>query len=163
MQCFEVINPTNPTTLCMALQALTRFQSLMPKESTFPVIWDSGASLSVSPCKSDFVGHYTKPSITLKLKGLAKELNIIGQGHVIWAMHDTNGMLRAIKVPAYHVPGCNVRLLSTTSLLQTYKNENICQDELQMRLSGDRKGDPPVSWTSHCTHQSCEHSEHCYA
>ena len=143
MFCFEVVNPSNPATLRMALQAPTRFRSSMPKESSFPVIWDSGASLSVAPHRSDFVGTYSKPPITLKLKGLAKGLNIQGQGHVMWAMHDTNGMLRGIKVPAYHVPGCNVRLLSTSSLLQTYKNEHIYLDENKMRLSGDGVSDTP--------------------
>jgi hypothetical protein len=58
-------------------------------------------------------------------------------------MHDTNGMLRRIKVPAYHVPGCNVQLLSTSSLLQTYKNEHIYLDENKMRLSGDGVSDTP--------------------
>ena len=131
MHCFEVQNPSNPATLCMALQAPTCYRSNMPKESSFPIIWDSGASISVTPHRSDFVGPYSKPPISLKLKGLAKGLNIVGQGHVMWAMPNTNGMLHAIKVPAYHVPGCCVRLLSTSSLLQTYKNEHIHINEMR--------------------------------
>jgi hypothetical protein len=58
----EMINtfnlPMNPAHLCMALQAPAHFRNSMSKESTFPVIWDSGASLSVSPTKDDFVGPY---------------------------------------------------------------------------------------------------------
>lgn len=113
----------------------------MPKESLFPVIWDSGASISVSPHRSDFVGPYTKPPLLLKLRGLAKGLKIVGQGHVMWAVQDANGMLRAIKVPAYHVPECDVRLLSTTSLLQTYPAESIALDKTKLTLSG-QKGEP---------------------
>jgi hypothetical protein len=47
------------------------------------------------------------------------------------------GMLRVIKVPAYHVPGCKVRLLSTSSLLQTYTREQIILDDIKLTLSGE--------------------------
>lgn len=136
MVCFDIKSPSNPAVLRMALQAPTRFRNAMPKESMFRVIWDSGASVSVSPHKSDFVGPYSKPPIAIKLKGLAKGLNIQGQGHVMWMIMDTSGMLRAIKVPAYHVPGCNIRLLSTSSLTQTYPGEKIVIEEGKLTLSG---------------------------
>ncbi len=136
MMCFDVKSPSNPAVLRMALQAPTRFRNAMPKESSFRVIWDSGASVSVSPYKSDFVGPYTKAPVSVKLKGLAKGLNIQGQGHVMWLIMDTSGMLRAIKVPAYHVPGCNVRLLSTSSLTQTHPDESILIQEGKLTLSG---------------------------
>ena len=136
MTCFDIRSPSNPAVLRMALQAPTRFRNETPKESMFRVIWDSGASVSVSPNRSDFVGPYSKPPIAIKLKGLAKGLNIQGQGHVMWLIMDTSGMLRAIKVPAYHVPGCNIRLLSTSSLTQTYSGEKIVIEEGKLTLSG---------------------------
>jgi hypothetical protein len=59
-------------------------------------------------------------------QGIGKGLNIKGQGHVTWLIMDTTGVLQAIlEVPAYHVPGCNVHLLSTSSLLQMYPAETI--------------------------------------
>jgi hypothetical protein len=42
-----------------------------------------------------------------------------------WAVHDQLGNLRILKVLEYHVPNIKVRLLSTTSLLQTYPDETI--------------------------------------
>ena len=54
----------------------------------------------------------------------------------MWSVMDTQGMLRAIKVPAYHVPGCKVRLLSTSSMLQTYSSETITLDAGKLTLSG---------------------------
>ena len=39
-----------------------------------------------------------------------------------------NGQLRSIKVPAFLAPSIKQRLLSTTSLLQTYRNESISID-----------------------------------
>ena len=50
-------------------------------------------------------------------------------------MHNTDGMLQLIKIPAFYVPKCKVRLLSTTSLLQTY-DKKIEIDETKLTLSG---------------------------
>ena len=69
-------------------------------------------------------------------RSIARGLQINGQGEVTWEVHDTNGNLRTIKVPAFYVPGIKVRLLSTTSLLQTYKNESITIESNRLTLSG---------------------------
>jgi len=123
-------------TLRMALQAPVKFRESIPVSSTFNVIWDSGASISISNDKQDFVGPLTSPGMITQLKGIAKGLRIEGQGHVIWVMHDANGYLRKVRVPAFYVPKCRVKLLSTTSLLQEYTNETIKADAHQMTLSG---------------------------
>jgi len=113
----------------------------MPKGAMFRVIWDSGASIAVSFCKDDFVGPLDSVGWMPKLQGLAKGLNIKGKGHVAWSFHDTNGMLRTVKLPAFYVPNCPVRLLSTSGLLQTYSDEKIEADGYQMVLSGN-ESDP---------------------
>jgi hypothetical protein len=100
-------------------------ESLGPKANTSPIIWDSGASISITPDLSDFHGTVTPPGEITQLKGIAKGLQNNGQGEVHWAVHDQLGNLRILKVPAYHVPNIKVRLLSTTSLLQTYPDETI--------------------------------------
>jgi hypothetical protein len=79
----------------------------------------------------------------IKLSGLARGLNIKGQGHMMWAAHNTEGLLRVIKVPAYHVPGCMIHLLSTSSLLQTYIGEQIILDDVKLTLSGE-SSDPTM-------------------
>ena len=49
------------TTLLMALQAPIRMRdSLGPKANTSPVIWDSGASISISPDPTDFLNRFTR-------------------------------------------------------------------------------------------------------
>ena len=126
----------NPATLRMALQAPAKFRSSLPKNASYPIIWDSGASLSISPNKKDFVGPYTKATTALRVKGLANGLRIEGRGHVLWSVLDVKGQLRMLKVPAYHVPGSRVRLLSTTSLMQTYPDEDIVLTSSGARLSG---------------------------
>jgi hypothetical protein len=98
--------------------------------------WDSGASISISPNKDDFVGPLTSPGIGIRLKGIVKGLSIQGKGHVMWAVLDTSGHLPGLKVPAYYVPQARVRLLSTTSLLQSYPGETINMEAHQLTLSG---------------------------
>ena len=72
----------------------------------------------------------------MQLKGIARGLQIEGEGHVMWAMQDTDGTLWLIKIPAFNVPKCKVRLLSMTSQLQTYKDKKIEIDETKLTLSG---------------------------
>jgi hypothetical protein len=93
MVCLDAKLPSNPAILCMALQAPTCFRNEMPKEAQFHVIWVSGASVTVTMHRLDFGGHYSKPPISIRLKGLAKGLNIAEQGHGMWLIMDTMGML----------------------------------------------------------------------
>lgn len=120
----------------VALHAPSRFRNALSQDATFSVIWDSGASVTISPNKKDFVGPITSPSTITQLKGIAKGLRIEGQGQVRWSVHNTSGGLRHLTLPAYYVPKIRVRLLSTTSLLQTYNAETIKVEAHQLTLSG---------------------------
>ena len=114
----------------------------MVKNPTFPVIWDSGASVTISPHRCNFVGPIKAPPLHLSLRGIAKGLRIEGVGHVAWAFVADNGMLRTLKVPAYLVTKSQARLLATTSLLQTYPGETITQTSTHLQLSGGATGSP---------------------
>jgi hypothetical protein len=126
-----------PSCFRMAVQAPAKFRNAMKKESTFSIIWDSGASMSISPNKEDFVGPMTSAGVGTRLKGIVKGLSIQGKGHVMWTVLDTSGQLRALKVPACYVPQARVRLLSTASLLQSYPGETINMEAHQLTLSGN--------------------------
>jgi hypothetical protein len=89
----------------------------LDKSKTFPVIRDSGASLSLSFDKNDFVGPVTKPPDRYKLRGIANGLKIEGVGHIIYSVRDSTGMLRSVKTPGIYCPNATVRLISTTALL----------------------------------------------
>jgi hypothetical protein len=92
--------------------------------------------MCISYDKDNFAGPMTKVSTVSWLKGIVKGLKIQGQGHILWAFHDTKGQLRSLKIPAYYVPNCRVHLLSTTSLLQTYPDEEIICSHDRMLLTG---------------------------
>ena len=49
-----------------------------------PVIFDTGASLAITPDKSDFDGTLSVPKGDLRLGGMAIGLKIEGMGAVTW-------------------------------------------------------------------------------
>ncbi|KAI2491142.1 hypothetical protein MHU86_23428 [Fragilaria crotonensis] len=116
---------------------------------SIPVIWDSGASVTISPEKLDFVGTISRLSTITQLNGIAKGLRIEGEGKVHWSFHDATGKLRTLELPAYYVPKIRVRLLSTTSLLQTYSDETIQVESHRMTLSGSPDDATRPSITAH--------------
>jgi hypothetical protein len=69
------------------------------KEARMPIIWDSGASISLSFNRADFVGVMKPVSKLTRHQGIANGLSVEGRGHVLWPMLDTNGQLRLLKVP----------------------------------------------------------------
>jgi hypothetical protein len=131
---FEV--PTDPDLLRISLKDPVSFQASVCTTGETRVIWDSCVSILVTPSMEDFVGPFSTTTLHDELQGLAKGLNICGQeSHVLWAFLDSTGALHHIKVPASYVPETQVRLLSTTSLLQSYQLETIFMEDFQLTLS----------------------------
>jgi hypothetical protein len=128
-----------PAWIPTALKACKKFAPPQdgPKDQHFKVIWDSGASMSVSPSASDFLGPIEPAPESGYLSGLFSGQKIGGIGIIGWQFLDTKGMLRMIKVPGYYLPGASARLLSTTSLLQQYPDEFLQQATTKgLQLSG---------------------------
>ena len=123
-------------TLRSALAYPQALYSQIKQSSTFPIIWDSGASVCLSFDKADFVGPLQAPTTHQRCQGITKGLKIDGVGHVAWAVPDSTGMLRTLKIPALYCPKSNVRLLSTTALLRAYPSETITMEYNRLVLSG---------------------------
>ena len=130
----------------------TSLFSSKPKDS-FLVTFDSGATITISPTKTDFV-EYTEVEGSV-LQGLAKGLPIAGTGKVCWGMTLDDGTTTTITTPAYHVPTARCRLLSPQSYLQ--------------HMSAEAGQDSPESFVirgakfeyhkSHAKHASVSYSE----
>jgi hypothetical protein len=114
------------------------------KVKNSPVIWDSGASISFSFDRDDFIGELKKPSDKYKLKGIARGLNIEGIGHVVFTIRDCTEMLQSLKTKALYCPKATAKLLSTTSLLQEY-DESISLTSNQLILSGNHGSEQPTN------------------
>ena len=131
----------------IALLSPSRFRTALAStraSSQFPVVWDSGASICVTPDRNDFINYKNTPDVKT-VKGVnGNSSPVVGQGMVEWSVYDANGSLRKFKLPAYHIPNCKTRLISTSSLLNTYQGEHITIDGNSLKLSGIQ-GDPERS------------------
>ena len=64
----------------------------------FEVIWDTGASLSVTAYKEDFLPGTFQPLDTpVQLQGLAAGLQVEGYGTVSWSVQANNGQYRLVQ------------------------------------------------------------------
>jgi hypothetical protein len=75
------------------LTAPSKLRAALGDRNHFDVIWDTGASLSVTPCRDDFVGQLRPPSLRTTISGIARGVAIRGEGVVSWNFHDDNGGL----------------------------------------------------------------------
>ena len=109
--------------------------SLMDKEDKFNTIWDTGASVSITPNSCNFIEFNTDVE-NWYLEEVSKDIKVEGQGIVQWNMVDVNGKVRKMKVKAMYVPTCNLRLLRPHSLTKSilmkpwalWQKELCCQD-----------------------------------
>ena len=100
------------------------------------VIWDTGASVTISNAKEDFGDTYKKASTIDVISGISKGLKVLGKGTVKWNIQDSTGQFRTLELPALHVPSCGAKLISCSGLLQKYKGETITMTDNQLVLSG---------------------------
>lgn len=100
------------------------------------LIWDSGASVSLTPDPKDFVGPIKPPPAWMKLKGISNGLQVTGVGVTEFTVIDSKGQPRSLRSSGVLCPKSQVRLLSTSALLQTYPNESISLKPHGLTLSG---------------------------
>ena len=99
------------------------------------MIWDSGASVCITPDRYDFLNFSSKPTLS-RLNSVGGGHDVDGEGEVLWSIVYATRMLRQLKVKAYYVPTSRVRLLSTNALLQHYPDETMKHDRDSLVLSG---------------------------
>jgi hypothetical protein len=84
-----------------------------------PIVFDTGASMPLTPLREDFDGELKAPPIT-QMHGLKGAVKVIGMGRVSWTVFDALGVVRVIKTMACLVPEGNIWLFSP----QVYFQEN---------------------------------------
>ena len=83
---------------------------------SYPIILDTGASISVTPYKTDFVSQIT-PVQSLEIQGIASGLQVKGSGSVHYSFYNDAGVLQTIKLKhCRYVPQCTARLLCPRQL-----------------------------------------------
>lgn len=119
-----------PTTLDLTriLQTsdLIRFQSVYHFKSThgLPLIFDTGASITVSPHLKDFVGPLQTSGLThSRLNGVNSSHLIKGMGTIRVLVYTDNHQPRYIETTGYYVPDINVRLFSVQRYIDEHPGE----------------------------------------
>ena len=77
---------------------LSIYVSTKPEE--VPIVIHSGASISLSPNKNDFIGSIFPSSITL-LNGLSNTIQVLEEGLISRTIRDSLGTARFIQTKAY--------------------------------------------------------------
>jgi hypothetical protein len=112
------------------------FAAKKPLESIAPVIFDTGASLAITPNQHEFVEPPTSLSSPMTLGGIANDLEIKGIGMVAWTFGAADGSEIQLLTQAYWVQNSKDRLLSPQKLFNK-KRGNFGQyqgDEESFRL-----------------------------
>jgi hypothetical protein len=80
------------------------------------IIFDTGASLAISPHRSDFDDNPTPLSRPTQMGGMRKDLQIEGITTVVWIFNAKDGSEVQLRARAYYVPGAKARILSPQNL-----------------------------------------------
>ena len=91
-----------------------------------PCVIDTGASYGLTPFKEDFL-TYEECDITVK--AVASNNKVVGMGIVLYKMPATNGDTCFVPGIAYHMPECDIRLLSPQSYHQMYSGHSELDGE----------------------------------
>ena len=82
------------------------------EQSHLPIVIDTGASRSISPCKKDFISF---ERYSLKIEGIGSSTAVAGKGYVKWKITDQHDKTREIVTFAYYIPSASIRLYSPQS------------------------------------------------
>jgi hypothetical protein len=97
--------PTNQATQMLVTDDwMFAFAAKKPFESRAPVIFDTVASLAITPNQHDFVKPPTSLSRPMTLGGMANDLEIKGIGTVAWNSDAADGSEIQLLTQAYWVP-----------------------------------------------------------
>jgi len=126
-------------------------------DDKFEIIFDTGATMSVTGFKEDFVDHKVEPLDGINvLRGIAKDVPIVGRGTVSWNVIDDDGNVRELLVQAYFAPQCPVRLFSP----QAYLRDNLhTVGRGRFYVEGDHAGflSPDRQWTKRISFDPAVH------
>jgi hypothetical protein len=114
--------PTNQATQRLVTDDwMFAFAAKKPFELRVTVIFDTGASIAITPNQHDFVEHPTSLSRPMTLGGMANDLESKGIGTVAWTFDAADGSEIQLLTQAYWVPNSNARLLSPQKLFNKKK------------------------------------------
>jgi hypothetical protein len=77
-----------------------------------PIVINTGASISISGEKDDFINGITDVDEKEQIQGLNHSIKVAGIGTVWWKIRDQLGQIATIDTTAYYIPDAQVCLFS---------------------------------------------------
>jgi hypothetical protein len=97
------------------------------------LVWDTGASIGLTPFRSDFIDYLSLDGVTVK--DIACINNVLGISTIMWKLPTTKGQPIYISAIAYHMPDCDIRLFSPQSYFQLHGGDaTVTTSNVTMRL-----------------------------
>ena len=90
-----------------------------------PIVLDTGASISITPYRSDFIGGLEECDV--ELHGLSDIVKVEWIGWVEWSIQDSFGQVAKIHSRTYLVPAGNIRLFSPQAYFKHHVDEPVVQ------------------------------------
>ena len=111
----------------------------------FPLILDTGASISITPVLSDFVEELQPPPVHT-VHGINSSNKIEGAGTVEWQVNNIDGTPQTIKTFALYLPTAKVRLFSPQDYFRISNggSANVTKHETTLYLNNETSTKPIV-------------------
>ena len=119
---------------------------------TYPLVLDTGASISITPVLSDFIDDL-QPSLVTTVHGINSKTNVVGSGTVEWKVNDVHGNLKTIRTFALYIPSAQVRLFSPQDFfrIQQTGTVHITKHDTRLFLQTDSSSESPILFPYHGT------------
>ena len=120
----------------IALQSRIESNNLGLTPDEVLLIFDTGASISISNSKDDFIGEIT-PITHMRISGIAKGLEVKGYGTVEYTVLNDDGATVTMRIDGVlYVPGCPARLICPQQLIsQSNKRKATTSDTYSIELN----------------------------
>ena len=102
---------------------VNEFSTNAPQEPTcgyceMPLIWDTGASIGLTPFKADFIDY--QPLDGVSVKDIARQNKVLGVGTTLWKFVTRSGREVFLPLVCYHVEHATIRLMSPQQYIKQH-------------------------------------------
>ena len=102
-----------PVNIFQACVYLSNDALLSSKHSAYtPIVFDTGASISLTPFIEDFVDGGLEECKDDRINGINSSAVVKGEGWIEWTIRDKHNNVCLVRTRAYYVPSSRVRLFS---------------------------------------------------
>ena len=121
--------------------------------SHMPVIFDTGASIGLTPFRSDFIDYQVLDNVTVK--DIARQNKVLGVGTVMWKFATRLGQEVFLPIVCYHVEHASIRLMSPQLYFKGHGGrgtisgnniEFILPDNAVIDIPIDARSNLPMIW-----------------